>query len=85
MPVGYRDCEGAVWFDNPKSPLIRLNDTISRSGLVYTLIHEYAHVILYERCPSAPSSMDHSDKFYRCLGVLERSFDDDGYVISRDF
>lgn len=84
MPVGFKDCEGAVWFDN-RSPLIRLNDKMSRSNLIYTLIHEYAHVLVYDRAPNAHESLDHSDRFYRCLGVLERSWHDDGYVISGDF
>ena len=85
MPKGFKDCDGAVWFEDPKSPIIRINAKISRSACISTLIHEYAHVIVYERCPRDWKSLDHSDKFYRCLGVLERSWDEDGYIMSKDF
>jgi hypothetical protein len=82
MPKSMRDCEGAVWLS--KSPLIRVSRTLNRSGCVYCLFHEYAHVIIYDRDPKYLGD-DHCDSFYRVLGMIERSWLKDGEKESMKF
>ena len=71
MPKGYGDCHAAVWLS--KSPLIRIDGKQTRSTMIFSLLHEWAHVIVYERDPGYQGE-DHSDAFYRALGVIERSW-----------
>ena len=82
MPKGYRDCHPAVWLDS--SPLIRLDANQTRSSLVYGLLHEWGHIVVYERDPHYEGD-DHSDAFYRALGVIERSWLNGGERDSTEF
>ena len=71
MPKGYRDCVGVASLSG--SPLIQISKKATRSASIYCLMHEYAHVLFYER-DTGYSGDDHSDPFYRILGVIERSW-----------
>jgi len=82
MPKGYHDCLAAVWLDD--SPLVRLNASQTRSSLIYGLLHEWAHIVVYERDPDYEGE-DHSDAFYRALGVIERSWLQGGEQDSTEF
>jgi Zn-dependent peptidase ImmA (M78 family) len=82
MPKSMKDCEGAVWLS--EAPLIRINGKQTRSACIYCLLHEYAHVIVYERDTEYPGD-DHSDSFYRALGVVERSWLNGGEEDSQKF
>jgi hypothetical protein len=75
MPKGYRDCHGIASLSD--SSLIQVSRKLTRSAAIYCLFHEYAHVIIYERDPEYTGG-DHSDSFYRALGVVERSWLDGG-------
>lgn len=77
MPKEFADCEGMVWLERP--PLIRIRKGMSRSTSVYTLLHEYAHVLVADRAGwRETGAHDHSDAFYRLLGRTERAFADRG-------
>ena len=82
MPKGYRDCVGLASLDD--SPLIRVSRKLTRSASIYCLMHEYAHVIFYER-DTEYAGNDHADSFYRILGVLERSWLGGGEKKSKEF
>ena len=70
MPKEFTDCEGMVWLERPP---------LSRSTSVYTLLHEYAHVVVADRAGwRETGAHDHSDAFYRALGRIERAFADRG-------
>ena len=82
MPKGYRDCHGVASLSD--SSLIQVSRKLTRSAAIYCLLHEYAHVIIYERDPEYTGE-DHSDSFYRSLGVLERSWLNGGQKASNKF
>jgi Zn-dependent peptidase ImmA (M78 family) len=85
MPKGDGDCDGTATFGGANGPIIRLNDARSRSTLIYALLHEYSHVLLVDRHPRDWGAIEHTDAFYRQLGVLERRWFDGGEVESTDF
>lgn len=82
MPRGYRDCVGIASLSD--SSLIQISRKSTRSASIYCLMHEYAHVIFYER-DTEYSGDDHSDRFYRILGVIERSWLAGGEKESTEF
>lgn len=78
MPMEFGNmCDGAIVFDSPP-PMIYINGQASRSTMIYTVLHEYAHALLADRHPEDFRALEHSDPFYRILGMLERKFVDDG-------
>jgi hypothetical protein len=66
-------CDGVIVFD-VSPPLIWVNGNGSRSSMIYTVLHEYAHALLADRHPRDWKAIEHSDPFYRILGMLERRF-----------
>jgi len=84
MPKEHGDkCDGVIIFD--KSPaLIWVNANRSRSTMIYTVLHEYAHAILEDRHRDW-KSLEHSDPWYRVLGIVERRYFDGGEKESRAY
>jgi len=77
MPKEFSDCEGVTYLDAPV--LIRIRKGMTRSTSVYTLLHEWAHVLEADKAAwRETGAEDHSDQFYRTLGRLERAFADRG-------
>ena len=73
-----RPYHGIYYFRHPGAHygLIRINRTLRRSEAVYTLLHEWAHVVT-EPLPELDALFadEHPDEFYLMLGRIERAYE----------
>ncbi len=67
---------GDCYWDSKRSTyIIRISNKLRWPGMITTLIHEWAHALVWDKQKRKKSKIDHDDDFWITLGRVSRIYD----------